>query len=460
MRKLLPVIFALLVLLSVVNAQVEVTAEPVKDTVFPDQSAKFDLTIRNIDEGKHTFSIAYLDIAWIFDVNPSQVELSSGDSQKVSVTFTPKLGVEPYIYIIPINVYSESNPFVKGQANLKVKVVSYENALTTKFKTSGVIDPTKEALAVLELNNPNSIELNNVNLQIASNFLNVEKKLNFRPLEKKTEEFKLNIPRNTERGIYNVNLKVSIDGKTIYDNVQELNVGFAGNVQEIKDVSESFLLKKVNVIKTNNGDMDTREVYSMNVGGWFSKTFTRYNVEPYSVKNVDGNYVAEFRFDLKRGQVYRIESVTNYRTAILLLLIIVALIYLGFSFSKERISIEKKVLVVKNQHGISDMRIQLVLKNKGGAVREIKLIDQLPKGIKVPSEYGTIKPSQIKKELNVLTLVWNIPGLLKGEERIVSYRIKDTQVAGQIVVPRAVVKYRTSSRKVITMHSEKTTLFG
>ncbi len=461
MRKIVLIIFMLLLFLNLVNAQLEVSVKPVNDIILPNEKAVFDLTITNKDGFKHTLSIVYLDVTWLFESNPSKIVLNPDDSKTVTVSFTPKRGIEPYIYVIPVSIYSEDNPNIREDSNVKIKVVGFDRALDIKFKVPSTIDPLKETLAVLEMYNMHNLTLKNINLDIKSDFLNVNKKLNFEPYGKKSEEFKLNIGPKTERGIYNLDLKLSLEGNYLYNNIEELNIGFAGNVREIKDVDESFLLRKTTVIFTNEGDEDTREVHSIALGNWISKTFTDYNVKPYAIKK-DNNYLAEFRFDLKRGRIYKIEAVTNYRTPIILLIIIAALLYLGISVSSDRIVMAKRVIVIKNKQGIADMKIQIIIKNKGSAVKEVKVIDQLPKSIRVPTEYSIVKPNHVKRDaLGITTMVWDIRGLLQGEERILGYRIKhDNPLKGIFTIPRSVVKYKTGLGKVVTIHSNKTIVSG
>jgi hypothetical protein len=52
--------------------------------------------------------------------------------------------------------------------------------------------------------------------------------------------------------------------------------------------------------------------------------------------------------------------------------------------------------------------------------------------------------------------MWKIPELVSGEERIISYEV-DAQfkVIGDISLPKATVKYKTGSNRVVHINSNK-----
>jgi hypothetical protein len=108
------------------------------------------------------------------------------------------------------------------------------------------------------------------------------------------------------------------------------------------------------------------------------------------------------------------------------------------------------------------MKTLLIVKNNSNyEVREIKVLDTLPRTVKEPTDFGTMKPKMLKKGEDRMSMLWEIPTLMKGEERILSYRIKSRiKILGKMIIPRAICSYRSKSKKKVVVSSNKIVLFS
>ena len=115
------------------------------------------------------------------------------------------------------------------------------------------------------------------------------------------------------------------------------------------------------------------------------------------------------------------------------------------------------MLTIKSNGGISEMKIILVVKNTGGNLNRVQVVDRLPKIIKKPAEYGVVKPTNVKhSELGGTMILWDLQNLVRGEERVISYKIKsDIHVVGRLHMPVASVRYRTNKGKLVVVDSNR-----
>ena len=71
-----------------------------------------------------------------------------------------------------------------------------------------------------------------------------------------------------------------------------------------------------------------------------------------------------------------------------------------------------------------------------------------------------IKPSSTKTSVAGSTVIWDIPELLKGEERVLSYKMK-SKVAGlgNVTIPRAICRFKDKAEKLYIVKSNSFNLF-
>lgn len=444
-------IFLLLVSISYA-ASFEITSEAVNDIIIKNGDAIFDVTIKNNQD--HTDSITYVlsDLNWDWEKKFFSIGRNMQTSFELKLT-APE-DIQPGIYNLNLKVYSQNDPDVYDYESLIVKVLDYSDLLSIEDLSKSIpqgLDPRKNNLVRLNLKNRNNIELENVNIKLESKLFNREFVYDFSPLAGRTEEFYVDIEDTLKEGNYDVRVLAMQGDNVLIDRTDKIRVAYYSDIQENKEESSGFLTKKLIITRENKGNIDSVEEYKLSLNS-FEKTFTRASPKPTNIEKKEGVYFYIWDFELGPGESYRIIVNTNYRDPIILLILFGFMVYILYTVLQGGISLKKKVLTLKTGAGISDMKILLILKNRGNkTIKNVKLIDTLPRVVKTPEEFGTLKPDQIKKssEGNKM-LIWGLDNLIGKEERVISYRLRsDLHVIGRFGIHRAVAIYKKGSRHVM-----------
>ncbi len=96
------------------------------------------------------------------------------------------------------------------------------------------------------------------------------------------------------------------------------------------------------------------------------------------------------------------------------------------------------------------MKVLLNVRNRGSVrVNNVRIVDKVPNVIKAPTQHGNLRPTHVKAAPEGTVMVWDLPALRPGEEKIISYRIEgNINVFGRLVLPHAVAKYILFGRGV------------
>ena len=134
-----------------------------------------------------------------------------------------------------------------------------------------------------------------------------------------------------------------------------------------------------------------------------------------------------------------------------------------YYFMRSPVMLKKEAIVIgTKEEGISDIKVVLHIKNRSSNVFDkIVITDRLPHiaELSKESETGTINPTSVtRSEKKGVILKWELPGLERFEERIISYKIKSKlSILGGFTLPLAVIRFydkkgrerMSKSRKVI-----------
>jgi hypothetical protein len=90
----------------------------------------------------------------------------------------------------------------------------------------------------------------------------------------------------------------------------------------------------------------------------------------------------------------------------------------------------------------------IAVKNTSGkTLKNITVVDRVPKAINKPTEFGAYKPENIDQMGEGVRMVWNIPTLRSGQERIISYKVSShINIAKAIGLPETIARVRTNTR--------------
>jgi len=456
MKKLLFLVLALF-LVPIVSAQLEISDKIIKNTIVPDESASYTIYIKNTGNSPDVFGIAVSDVNWREKIENNFLNIGSGETVNTDVELTPNNGLKGGRYSINLRVYSRNNPDNFEDFPVDVDLISYGDLISAIIETNpNGIDPRRENLVRINLKNRYNVEIKNVEIKLSSPLFEETKTFDIAPAELKSEDFNIVLDEDTEKGEYDLNVLITHNGNILVDKKEKINVGFYKEINNDESLEEGFLLKTKRVVKENSGNIDSKEVYKERFDS-FESIFTSVYPEPNLIYKGEGSVYYQWDITLTPGEVYKIEIITNYRTPLSILLVLVIVLWLVYITFGNRVTIKKKVLTVRSGKELY-MKIMIVIKNEGrGKVNSMSILDYLPDGAESPSQYSSVKPYKHQKTSRGIALMWKLSDLVGGEERVISYRVKVKPKTSAVVMPRAIVKYKRG-RKFSTSRSSRNTV--
>lgn len=448
-KKILVMLFSL-ILIPLVTAQIAVQDEVVKNVLTPEETASFTLSITNGGSSSDVFGISIGDTNWRDKIEDDFLEVAAGKTAQTEIELTPNKALKPGRYSVNLRVYSRTQPETFIDHLLVVDVIAYEDLISASIESNpDGLDPRRENLIRLNLKNKNSIGLKGIKVTLESSLFEDSREVDFLPAELRNEEFQVNLDENIERGDYDVRILVELNGNKLVDKTEKIKVGSYKDVTDDESVNNAFLLTERKFVKHNSGNIETTETYKARVTT-FESYFTSVYPAPTKAFRENGGYYYQWNFILKPGESYKISVSTSYRTPISIVIVTILLLGLLYYTFGTKVSIKKRILTVKSGNNVN-MKVLLIVKNESRkALKNLTLIDYLPKGTKVPAEFGVPKPNKVSRGSGTEMLLWRLDNMVKGEERVVSYRVKDNYDVPGIHVPRAIVKYRVGERDVVT----------
>lgn len=458
MKKIIPIIFVLIALLPFVSAaQISVSTTPIISSILPGETAQYELEITN-NGATDEFTFASNSVDWSYSVNHPSLNIPTGKSAKVIVTVIQKNNdLTPKYYGLPLIIYSKSAPEIRAEEVLSIKL----NSLATTFALSLLtppngLQPNKENLITIKLTNENAIDLTSLKVKVTSPFFTGEKSIDLLKKSIQTVEFTASLRDISLQGNQDFNIKVYQGSKLLHDSTHNVFIGDYESSAELEDVESSFLITKTIITRQNKGNTEKQEFYSLRLGR-IEKMFTSFDPEPTSLEKRNNNYYVTWDFTIPSQSEYKITVTTDYLRPLVLLIIIILLGCIVYNVLTSGITIKKKVLTLKVKDKVSEVKVLLILKNKSkGAIKNLRLIDTVSDLAEPPAEFSTMKPNIIKKGPAGTILIWDIPELVKGEERVFSYKVKSSvQIIGRAFMSQAVCRYKNKIGKNIITHSNR-----
>jgi hypothetical protein len=261
------------------------------------------------------------------------------------------------------------------------------------------------------------------------------------------------LPLNSEgkdAGVYKITFGFTVGNETaMFD--RDLILGSSINVQTSEGVSGSMLSKEYSVTKTNNGNAPTKVTVEMSKTIWTS-LFTSTENFP-SVRREGTVYIYQWDKDLNPQESFTAVLKINYYLPFLIFILLIIAFAIYRAITTSQIEIKKSAVRVKTKSGLFASKILISVKNKGGAVTNLKVIDRLPAFTELlPERFGILEPSEVKKR----SLVWDFPKLDRAEEIMFSYIVySKVTIFGKLEVPPAIVTFVDRAAKAKETFSNK-----
>ena len=442
-----------------VNAQLKVGIEPVKDILLPinGEKAIFLIDITNDGVTAATFSYVPSDLNWEWDY--LSIDVPANSKRTIQTELAPPKNLKAGIYTINLKFYSLLNPNVKDINPVVIQLIDFNKAIGTEFiyNPNGLV-PGRQNILKLGVKNNVKLPLNNLKINLKSSLFDLEKTINIGESDRVEIELYPEIKEGAIKDQYDVTVTASINDKPISREIKKILVGSVKDVQENKKVDSKFLVNSVILKRTNNGNDISQEVYSQQFTT-MQKLFTRTNPSPSFVDKRNGIYTYTWYFTLKPGESYSVNARTSYVKLLLSIIILIIAVFLIIYF-KGALTISKRVLSVKKDESIVETKVLINVKNRSrNRIKDIRIVDRLPRIMIAPYTYGSLHPSSASKDDRGCLLVWNINELRPGEERVISYRTKAAKaVHGKLIFPAVVLRYKTKSYKLVTTSSGTVTV--
>jgi len=457
-KKYLLFLITLLLVSQVYASGFDVEVTPIKNVLlFEEDEASFQVKITNYADYNDRFIFSTLDVDWDVYIDPLSVSADSTNTGKIIIKPAKNKTGD---FGVLVGISSAENISNTENQIFKVAILDYSNIIETTLKVPDNINPNKKALFTLKAINNHNIQLDNLKVTLESDFFSESEEFNLMPYETKNFDFILDFEGSIEEGTYPIYTKVSYENEPAFSVQDEMLLGYFPDVSEIKTPETGFLIKSKEIIKKNEGNVISHETHIEQVS-IIEKIFTTTNPKPDSIIKEDGEYILTWSFDLQPNEVKSIYIETSYRTFTLVLIILIILIWILISLFKKDISIQKKVITIKQGKEGSSIKMQLILKNHSNSTfKNVRILDSVINVVERPSEFGTLHPDKIMKGAKGYKLLWNIQELKPKEERIFSYKAKSKiYVIGKLIIPRAVLRYKKKNLTRV-IKSNKINLFS
>ena len=317
----------------------------------------------------------------------------------------------------------------------------------------GEVAAGSDMLLALGLKNNLDEDLNNVEIYVTSDLFEEQETIQLFEDQERTVEFTIAIPSTAAPEDYTFSARVYYDDELQSTVSGEFTVGVNLDVSQTVELEDNFLNFEILVTKINNGNTIVTESYVYDLG-LIQSWFTDSSIEP-SYTDEEGTH---WTFNVEPGESYQLYINVDYRPAIIGLVVILLAVLMGYYLFTRRVVIKKEISKKKfSVEGLSDFQVQLHIKNRTSKpIKDITIIDMLPKIIKPTTQFGTLQPSGVQRGPKGLRMMWKISELVGGEERIISYNVKpNMSVIGRLNLPQALVKYKSNSKKIRKIKSNR-----
>src|SRR3989344_2208945 len=449
MRGYLIPIFFVLFLSSVYAVDITVKSEGVHERISALHEASFRIFVTNNEQVSDTFTFEYFDIDWRIVSDP--LTLAPGQSGNAVINVVPVGNKQPGRYGVNLQVISSNNPVSVEQHTLAVDVLDYKDIFDFQFEpVVPEIDPRKPGIIRLQVENKLDLPFESIVVQLKNDLLKSEKVMSIDASDTQVLEFPVEIAKETKEGDYPLVIGLSSGTTPLMKTEQTMRVSSVGDTREQASAEHTWLIKRVSVVKKNEGNSVVHELYNYEVSG-FEKIFTRASPEPTSIVRSQKGYTYRWEFDLQPQGEQMISIEVNYRTTVLILLGIILIGGVLYYFFRRDIKLEKRIVTIKKEKDdISTIKVVLTVKNK--SIRHFKAIRVVVRTIKElesPKEFGTLPPEKLRKTEKGVEMVWLISHLAGGEERIITYKMTSPLKIGNAAIPPAYLKYPKGGRSIL-----------
>ncbi|MBI4139410.1 hypothetical protein HY483_00430 [Candidatus Woesearchaeota archaeon] len=423
-----------------------------------DGTASFTLNVSHNSPQTQILELFTSDVSWDLSTNPSTdrtLTVPTGETVTTTVLLRPIYAYPGSYYVVPITVKS-SGGLDSTTLNPQVGVLSgntpgglYSPSLGVRIDSTESIDPTKEVIIRVTLDNLNKKDLSQVDIKLRSKIFNQDYSTALKGLEKKSVSLKITIDPLTppQDDVLRVTVFVPDPVNPQQFDALPLEVAIIPHGDlSFEPLKEKAFLERITRIKvTNNGNVARVATYTI-PGGLLKSIFSK-GVPKYERRTINEEKVFAWDVSLEVGEKKEIVLITNYRTPVFLLILIMLGIIAYYKF-RSPITITKSAFVVSTREGgISEFKVLLEIKNRNPKpLKNVNILDSMPHMVDVTKDFeaGSLHPISIMKHGTGTLLKWAVDDLDGYEERVITYKIRSKlSILGSLTLPVAIAKFDT-----------------
>ena len=464
-RGIIIFLIGLLLAMGIVAAEegIQFTEIDSKTILQPEELGEYTLLLENIGAKERNIQLSAdpyaglptSDFEYVF-VEPEYVVLSGHESIVVNVTMKLKDSVlrqkryQSYITATTLNMEEESQKY-----DLQVFAMPPESAVKiTILNGQEKVGPGGQLVLGMNLRNMIDEDLNNIDVYVTSELFNDKQTIELFEEQEKELEFAFNIAKTAPAGAYEYNIRLYNEEELLSSATGNFIVDENLNVTEYVEETSGFLYTKRTITLTNYGNSLVSDSYDEELTK-FESWFTTYSIEP---SYEDDAGTPTWTFSIAPEEKFVLEAKEDYRPLVIGIIAVLLIGLIAYYIFVKRVTIRKEAFKLKySTDGISEFKVLLHLKNSTNkTIKDVNVVDVLPKLIQPRPNFGTLHPNGIERGDKGIRIMWKIPELVSGEERIISYEVEaQFQVIGDIALPNATVKFKNQRGRIIHIRSNK-----
>lgn len=435
-------------------------------TLYTTENRSLDIIIKNTQNVKDKFSITVFPSyqAGIIPVlDKYSLTLNPGENGEAKIYFeVPECAEEKSMYF-SITVKSLTNDEVYDSKILFLEVIRKYGVCIYAINLSETkISPGKNISIEIMLMNPSesvsqpvyietTIFLKNETLK---KFYNYVEAVGGKKIEVVRNIFETSKYQEPGRYIVEIYLKDKF-GSVLTKKATEFVV-ITVNASEkneflplLKTTKYSLLSQTVEITVKNEGNVPTGSFYLSEEIPIFMKVFFFPEEEP-KIEEIKENRVVYYWLvpPLQPGSSYTISyQISTWNAVLIAIVVIVIIVYIFASIFN--ITLVKTHLIKGPVTKEREITVMLEVKNRSRhEIKDVIIRDFVPSIATVIEKFDTLRPS-LRKVTNGTELVWKIPSLAPGDERVLTYKIKPiVEIVGKLKLPKAYLKFIDRKKEV------------
>ncbi|MEM5829154.1 MAG: hypothetical protein QW040_01140 [Candidatus Aenigmatarchaeota archaeon] len=470
----LPLAFLLALNVCLAAEEVSLSLKTKVLTIYGGEAGVVEATIKNNQAFRDTFSISIFP-SYYYGIIPTlekyTLTLGPGENKSLKIYFETPECAEEVSASFAITVRSREREEVSDSESLIVEIIRKFGICIYELNLDKPkIDPGDYLTIKVLIRNPSEILSQPFNLQtnvlfngeIFRRFDDYIETVGGKTTETITHV--LEIDKYQAPGIYTVEVLIKDKfGAVVSKKKAQFNVATVNASENLKllpitkTTKYGLLVQTVEINVKNEGNVPTTSFHISEAIPIFMKSFFFPKREPIFEETKENRIVYTWLVpQLNPGQTYTITYEISTWNAVLIAIALIVIIVYSF-LSIFSVSIEKRHRVLGPITKEKEITIMLEVKNRSkNEIRDVLVRDFVPGIAKVIEKFDTLRPT-LRKVANGTEVVWRIPSLAPGDERILTYRIKPiVDIIGVLKLPKAYLKFMDKKKEVRKIVSKST----